>query len=86
VLAQPRRGGHDVHADQRPCPAPACRRHRPAARAAAGPQPPQAGAVARCRRAALFAEQGYDHVTADGIGAEAGLPVGTFYNYFASKP
>lgn len=34
----------------------------------------------------LFAERGYDQVTADDIGAEAGLPVGTFYNYFASKP
>lgn len=33
----------------------------------------------------LFAEHGYDQVTAEDIGAAAGLPVGTFYNYFASK-
>lgn len=34
---------------------------------------------------ALFAERGYEEVTADDIAERAGYGTGTFYNYFANK-
>ncbi len=33
----------------------------------------------------LFADPGFEHVTADDIAADAGFGTGTFYNYFANK-
>ncbi|WP_370324963.1 TetR/AcrR family transcriptional regulator [Euzebya sp.] len=33
----------------------------------------------------LFAEPGFEHVTADDIAADAGFGTGTFYNYFTNK-
>jgi AcrR family transcriptional regulator len=35
--------------------------------------------------AALFADPGFEHVTADEIAEHAGFGTGTFYNYFANK-
>lgn len=35
--------------------------------------------------AALFADPGFEHVTADEIAAHAGYGTGTFYNYFTNK-
>jgi AcrR family transcriptional regulator len=35
--------------------------------------------------AALFADPGYEHVTADEIAEHAGFGTGTFYNYFTNK-
>lgn len=35
--------------------------------------------------AELFAEPGFEHVTADQIAAHAGYGTGTFYNYFTNK-
>lgn len=35
--------------------------------------------------AELFADPGFEHVTADDIAAHAGFGTGTFYNYFANK-
>jgi AcrR family transcriptional regulator len=34
---------------------------------------------------ALFADPGFEHVTADDIAAHAGFGTGTFYNYFTNK-
>lgn len=34
---------------------------------------------------ALFADPGFEHVTADDIAAHAGYGTGTFYNYFTNK-